>query len=56
MNESDFAFLADLLKRRSGLALTPDKAALVESRLLPVARRFGFRPAAPSCQNKDGLT
>ena len=43
MNASDFAFFADLLKRRSGLFLTPDKFPLIKSRLAPVARRFGFR-------------
>ncbi|HEY1707031.1 MAG TPA: protein-glutamate O-methyltransferase CheR [Rhizomicrobium sp.] len=43
MNTADFTFLTDLLRRRSGLALTPNKIPLVKSRLLPVARRFGFR-------------
>jgi chemotaxis protein methyltransferase CheR len=40
MNPEDFRFLADLLRRRSGLALTPDKTYLLESRLAPVARRL----------------
>lgn len=40
MNAEDFRFLADLLRRRSGLALTPDKSYLLESRLAPVARRL----------------
>jgi chemotaxis protein methyltransferase CheR len=39
----DFAFLARLLRRRSGLSLTPAKSALVERRLTPVMRRFGFK-------------
>jgi chemotaxis protein methyltransferase CheR len=37
----DLRFLADLLKRRSGLVLGPDKAYLLESRLNPLARRLG---------------
>jgi chemotaxis protein methyltransferase CheR len=41
----DFSNLADLLRRRSGLMLTPDKVALAKSRLAPVAHRFGFRSA-----------
>jgi chemotaxis protein methyltransferase CheR len=43
MNESDFAFLAQMLRRRSGLSLTPDKANLIERRLPAVVRRFGFK-------------
>lgn len=46
MNAHDLEFLADLLKRRSGLSLTPDKYRLVEPRLARVAPRFGFRSAA----------
>jgi chemotaxis protein methyltransferase CheR len=41
----DFANLSDLVHRRSGLVLTSGKTALVESRLHPVAKRFGFRDA-----------
>ena len=41
----DFAKLADLLRRRSGLLLTQDKIALAKSRLAPVVRRFGFKSA-----------
>lgn len=43
--QDDFAFLARLLRRRSGLSLTPAKLDLVERRLAPVMRRFGFRDA-----------
>ena len=43
MNSDDFEFLSHFLRRRSGLALAPYKAHLVEGRLAPVARRFGFR-------------
>lgn len=43
MTPKDFANLADLVLRRSGLVLTPGKNALAASKLNPVARRFGFR-------------
>jgi chemotaxis protein methyltransferase CheR len=43
MTPADLANLADLLHRRSGLVVTADKARLIESKLAPVARRFGFR-------------
>ncbi|HSC60291.1 MAG TPA: protein-glutamate O-methyltransferase CheR [Rhizomicrobium sp.] len=43
MNASDFACLADLLKRRAGFHLAPTKTHLATSRLAPVARRYGFR-------------
>jgi len=45
MNPKDFAYLADVLRARSGLLLTQEKAHLVESRLTPVMRRFGFKEA-----------
>jgi chemotaxis protein methyltransferase CheR len=37
----DYEFLRKLLKQRSGLTLSAEKHYLVESRLLPVARRAG---------------
>jgi chemotaxis protein methyltransferase CheR len=40
MTDLDFQFLCGFLKARSGLALTPEKRYLVESRLSPVCRRF----------------
>jgi chemotaxis protein methyltransferase CheR len=43
MQAADFIFLCELVKRRSGLVLTPAKMHLAKSRLLPVARRFGFK-------------
>jgi chemotaxis protein methyltransferase CheR len=46
MTPEDFSFLARLLRRRSGLFLAPAKLELVERRLLPVMRRFGFRDTA----------
>jgi chemotaxis protein methyltransferase CheR len=38
----DYEFLRTILKERSGLVLSDDKQYLVESRLLPVARKFGL--------------
>jgi chemotaxis protein methyltransferase CheR len=38
----DYDFLRKCLKQRSGLVLTADKQYLVESRLLPVARKAGL--------------
>jgi chemotaxis protein methyltransferase CheR len=38
----DFDYIAQLVKKRSGLVLTKDKVYLVESRLAPVARRHGL--------------
>jgi chemotaxis protein methyltransferase CheR len=37
----DYEFLRKFLKERSGLDLSPDKQYLVESRLIPLARRAG---------------
>ncbi|MEM7652291.1 MAG: protein-glutamate O-methyltransferase CheR, partial [Pseudomonadota bacterium] len=39
MKDADFQLYADLLKTRSGLVIGPDKVYLLESRLLPIARR-----------------
>lgn len=41
MKPQDFDHLRGMLKERSGLVLTSDKVYLVESRLMPVARRHG---------------
>jgi len=38
MTPDDFEFISQLLKKRSGLALTQDKIYLLESRLTPLAR------------------
>jgi len=43
MTGDDFEFLCRLLKDRSGLILTRDKAYLLESRLLPVARKRNMK-------------
>ena len=41
MNQVDFDFISDLLKAGSGLVLTIEKVYLLESRLIPVARKHG---------------
>ena len=43
MNPADFEFISSLIMSRSGLVLTPDKAYLLESRLMPVARKHGLK-------------
>jgi chemotaxis protein methyltransferase CheR len=43
MDPQVFSTLAAFLKSNSGLALTPDKAYLVSSRLLPVAQQYSFK-------------
>lgn len=42
MTPGDFEVLSSLLKRRSGLFLGEDKTYLLESRLIPVARKRGM--------------
>jgi chemotaxis protein methyltransferase CheR len=42
MTPQDYEYLQKLLKARSGLVLSSEKHYLVESRLLPVARRHGL--------------
>jgi chemotaxis protein methyltransferase CheR len=42
MTPQDYEYLRRLLKARSGLVLSSEKHYLVESRLLPVARRHGL--------------
>jgi len=39
----DFEFISTLIKSKSGLVLTPDKSYLLESRLMPVARKHGLK-------------
>jgi len=43
MKPEDFDFISALVKERSGLVLTKDKAYLLESRLMPVARKRGMK-------------
>ena len=42
MTPQEIAFVADLVRRRSGVIVDVDKIYLIESRLSPVARREGF--------------
>ena len=42
MTPMEYDYLRKLLKERSGLVLSSDKQYLVESRLLPIARRIGL--------------
>ena len=42
MTVLDYEFLRKLLKERSGLDLSADKQYLVESRLVPLARKAGL--------------
>lgn len=41
MRINDFDLYKDILKARSGLTLTPDKSYLLDSRLTPVAKKWG---------------
>src|SRR5271154_4385 len=43
MTLSDISFLSKLVKRRSGIILSPHKPSFIEGQLGPVMRRFGFR-------------
>ncbi len=43
MKPADFEFISQLVNKRSGLVLTEDKAYLLESRLMPVARKRGMK-------------
>jgi len=47
----DYEYLRKLLKERSGLMLSADKHYLVESRLVPLARRVGL-PGIPELVQK----
>ncbi len=61
MTPLDYEFLRKLLKERSGLDLSPDKQYLVESRLIPLARKAGLPGIAELVQKlkatgSDALT
>jgi chemotaxis protein methyltransferase CheR len=53
MIPQDYDFLCKFLKDRSGLALAPEKEYLVDSRLLPVARRNGCKSVTELIQLLD---
>ncbi len=46
MKPDEFDFIVQLLKKRSGLVVSKDKLYLLESRLLPVARKRGIQNMA----------
>jgi chemotaxis protein methyltransferase CheR len=51
---ADYDFLRKLLKERSGLDLSTDKQYLVESRLIPLARRAGLSGIGDLVQKMKG--
>jgi chemotaxis protein methyltransferase CheR len=53
---SDYEYLRKLLKDRSGLDLSADKQYLVESRLMPLARKAGLPGIAELVQKMKGHT
>ena len=54
MTPSDYEYLRKLLKDRSGLDLSADKQYLVESRLVPLARKAGLPGIAELAQKMKG--
>ena len=54
MTPLDYEFLRKLLKERSGLDLSADKQYLVESRLVPLARRVGLPGISELVQKLKG--
>lgn len=56
MTPNDYDFLRRLLKDRSGLMLSADKHYLVESRLLPVARKAGLGNLGELVQKLKGFS
>ena len=55
MNQPDYEFLRKLLRDKSGLDLSADKQYLIESRLLPLARKAGLGSISDLVQKlRDG--
>ena len=50
MTPPDYEYLRKFLKDNSGLDLSADKQYLIESRLLPLARKAGLPGIANSCR------
>lgn len=46
INAHDYSHLANVLRRRTGIVLADKKTGMIEMRLAPVVRRFGFRDLA----------
>ncbi|WP_108662745.1 CheR family methyltransferase [Acuticoccus kandeliae] len=55
LREEDFAYLRRLLKERSGLALTTDKAYLVTTRLRPIIEDHGLKDVAQLVSRMRGF-
>jgi len=49
MTPAEYDFLRVFLKQRSGLVLSNEKQYLIESRLMPVARKFGLASISNLC-------
>ena len=54
MNQPDYEYLRKLLKDHSGLDLSSDKQYLIESRLLPLARKAGLADIGELVQKLKG--
>jgi len=54
MNQADYEYLRKLLKDHSGLDLSADKQYLIESRLLPLARKSGLSDISEVVQKLRG--
>ena len=55
MTPQDYSFLQGFLKEKSGLVLSDDKQYLIESRLMPIARKSGLNSIADLIAKLRGL-
>ena len=55
LRSDDFQYLANLLKQQSGLIVTEDKIYLLESRLMPLARKFNLNSIEDICGRLRGI-
>ena len=55
MTPQDYSFLQGFLKDKSGLVLSDDKQYLIESRLMPIARKSGLNSIADLIAKLRGL-
>lgn len=51
MDLKDFEYYRDILARRSGLVIGPDKTYLLDSRLTPVAKKWGYPDVVAMTRN-----
>ena len=56
MNTQDYKFFEELLRKESGLIITPEKMYLLESRLLPLAQKYGIPNGLDGLAQKMRLT